>query len=438
MRTWLINLWDSFRTGFWFVPTLMIIAAVLLATVLPEVDKHLSSSTPEWIKTTGDTARSTLSSLASAVLTVAGVIFSITVVTLSITSSQLGPRLLRNFLGESVTQITMGSCVSCSIYCLILLWRIDDANGEWFVPHLSVALATLMTLGVLCIVIYFIHRVAHSVQSMNVVADVANDLDQSIQRLFPDSLGDHGSTESSKKQLLSKLNEEKTKSVCAPRDGYLQAVDSEVLFNVSKEKDLLIVLDCRPGDFLITGRPVARCLPEDKCDDDTAKKLGDAFLVGNRRTPRQDIQCAINELVEVAVRALSPGINDPFTVIASIDRLSATFCRLATRETPAAVRLDDDGNPRVVTNPIAFPDALQAGFDQIRQYGATSIAVSQRLLHACSAIAESTHRQVDRDALARQVELTWDGVQQHSHCQGDLQEVKAVYELALAACKAEA
>lgn len=434
VRTWLVNLWDSFRTGFWFIPAILIVTAICLAIVLPEVDRQLDGVMPDWLKTAGDTARSTLASLASATLTLAGVAFSVTVVTLSTTSSQLGPRLLRNFLGESITQFTLGICLACSIYCFVLLWRIDDATGSWFVPHLSVALAALMTLAVLCLIVYFIHRVAQAIQPMHVVAEVSHDLDAAIDRLFPDRIGEAPPDEHDHASVLEQVDNKPATAVKAAAEGYLQAINGDVLLQVAIQNDLLIVLNCRPGDYLISGRQIANCHPETKCPSEVAKQISEAFLVGNQRTPRQDVRCAVDELVEVAVRALSPGINDPFTAMASIDRLSGAFCRLAERETPSAIRVDDEHTPRVITKPTEFPEILHAGFSLLRQHSARSITVSLRLLHALRVVAQSAHSESYRNAILQQAELVLEGVQLQKYCKGDTEEVKSAYEEAIAAC----
>lgn len=435
MRTWLINLWDSFRAGFWFIPTLLIIAAVLLAIVVPAIDDALSELTPDWLRTKGDTARSTLTTLASAMFTVAGVVFSVTVVTLSITSSQLGPRLLRTFLEESITQFAMGSCIACSIYCLILLWRIDDAGGTWFVPHIAVALATVMTLLALCVVVYFIHRVAHAVQSMHVVADVAADLDRAIERLFPDRIGDRPGEDSDFAELYGRFQSEEPGLLKAPRDGYLQAIDGETLLGLASKHDLIVCLECSPGDFLVKDRVFARCLPAGHCDEQVARSMGGVLLLGNRRTPRQDVECAIDELVEIALRALSPGINDPYTAVASIDRLAATFCRLAGREPAASIRVDSEGAARVIAQPREFPDLLKTGFDQLRRHGAANLTVSLRLLRALELIATCVTRSKDHQAILKQARLVVEGVKANQYCAGDLEEIDEQFQRVGLACR---
>lgn len=441
MRTWIVNLWDSFRTGFWFFPTLLMLLAVVLAIVVPEIDGYLLSRIPEWMQTTGTTARSTLSALASAMLTVGGVVFSVTVVTLSLTSSQFGSRLLRNFLEQSITQVTMGSCLASSIYCLLLLWRVDDVNDDWFVPHLAILLATVSALATLCLVVYFIHRVAYSVQSMNVVTDVAADLNSAIDRIFPLKTDANGDLEQKRIGLAKRFEDERPQCVAAQRDGYLQAVNVEQLTSLASGHKLLIQVTCKPGDFVVEGDTVA-CFLEDTdaevdSDEDLEQYVAQCFLFGNRRTPRQDVECAISELTEIAVRALSPGINDPHTAIASVDRLSGSLCLLTGYDLSSTLRIDvgEGETLRVLGTDTSLDAVLRAAFDQIRQYGASSVAVSVRLLEALARIAERAETAADRAAIRRQGDLVLEGCQKQDFCEDDLQDIRQRHAIVAELCK---
>lgn len=443
MRTWIINWWDSFRTGFWFFPTLLILLAVALAFIVPEIDGYLLPSIPDWMQTTGTTARSTLSAMASAMLTVGGVVFSVTVVTLSMTSSQFGSRLLRNFLEQNITQVTMGSCLASSVYCLLLLSRVDNANDKWFVPHLAVLLATVSALATLCLVVYFIHRVAHSVQSMNVVTDVAADLNAAIDRIFPQKDDDNVDLRKKREELAKQFESEEGQGVAAQSDGYLQAVNVEQLTSIADHHKLLIHVNCKPGDFVVTGDTVARYLEDadSKADSDEEDNIdqhvAQCFLFGNRRTPRQDVECAISELAEIAVRALSPGINDPHTAIASIDRLSGSLCQLTQYNLSSALRIDvgDDETLRVLGTTTSLDAVLRAAFDQIRQYGASSVAVSVRLLEALARIAERAETTPDKAAIRRQADLVLEGCDKQEFCQEDLQDVHQRHETVARLCE---
>lgn len=434
MQVWLINLWDSYRTSLWFIPSLLIGLAAVLGFALPEVDSSISSDLPDWLKTSGSTARSMLGALTSAMFATAGIVFSATAVTLSITASQLGPRLLRSFMGQPIAQLTVGCCLATCVFSILLMRKVDDYDGEVFVPHLSVIVATAMALGTLCVVVYFIHYVAQSIQPSNVVATVAKELEQTIERLFPERIGEggNGGTHSlSEQDAESFLNGE---PVRATGVGYVVAVDGAGLLKAASASNAAIYLNVRPGDFVARDAAIAFI----KQDDGKAKKpnglhqaVAKSILLENRRTPRQDVECAVNDLVEIAVRALSPGINDPFTALVCVDRLGAAVAHLAQRGVPSPLRFDDDEQLRVVARPYTFHSVINAAFDQIRQYGASSAAVSARLMEALLLVAKSTDRREDQDDVLRQADMIVDAARKSLVAPGDVADVEARHQQVL-------
>lgn len=444
MRTWIINRWVAFRSGFWFVPGLMLLGGMMLAWLTPMLDETIGGYVPASLQTTATTARATLTALCGAMFTVAGIVFSTTVVALSITSSQLGPRLLRNFLQQLVTQLTLGLCLATSLYCLVLLRFIDKYDGSVFIPQISLLLASGLGIATLMMIVYYIHCVANSMQAQHVVSDVANDLDDAICRLFPERIGeaaDEVSTDSADAASLSveedwKSNWEhfdqlESQSVLAEHDGYLQAIDDDGLMGLAESADVQFRVLARPGVYLREGEPFIDVSPVDALDDEIRSRLRAAFLVGNMRTPQQDVECAVNDLVEVAVRALSPGINDPFTAMACIDRLSSVLRRLARRKMPSGVRCDEAGVARVVTKPRTFGRVVNAAFDQIRQNSTDCVAVTICLLEALESIGHCVTLDKHREPLQRQAEMIIESAQEQAFAKHDLADICERYEAAL-------
>lgn len=392
---------------------------------MPMADQHLGGRTPAALHTTPETARSTLSALCSAMFTVTGVVFSTTIVALSITSAQLGPRLLRNFLRQKTPQLALACCLASSVYCLLLLRSVDQVDDSIFVPHLSVTLAGILGVATLIVIVFYIHTVAHSMQAQNVVSDVADDLDDAIQRLFPKSLhaeggsddhdadGDEPQQSSAASQgaepwlaAWESLDDLDKQTVLSHGDGYVQAIDEPGLSAAAARGDGVIRILARPGDYVREGEPLAEiCRRDGFDDDDDHSQLASSFILGNSRTTQQDVECAINELAEIALRALSPGVNDPFTAVACIDRLSGTLRRLACREMPSGLVRDDEGNVRIVVRPRRFERILAAAFNQIRQSATGNVAVQIRLLDALKAIGVAADRRADRVAVLRQAEI---------------------------------
>lgn len=426
MKTWLLNLWDNFRTGFWFLPAIFLLVAAVVAIALPETDAYLAGDHPEWLLTSKETARSTLTTLTGAMFTVASIVFSTTIVAVSITSSQLGPRLLRSFTEQMVSQIVIGLCLATCLYCLLVLRAVDRVDDSVFVPHISVAVATLLSVITLAAVVYFIHRVCAFAQPTRVVEQLAEDLSSAMNRLFPESIGSEGSRSPAAEytQDWDELLEEKSQDVLSEREGYLQAIDSEGLMEAACEHNLLVRLNCQPGDFLHAKRVVAEVHCQGDCDQEVLQALAECFIVGTNRTPRQDFECAINELVEIALRALSPGINDAFTAINCVDRLGGCLRQLATRSFPSGARLDDQGRLRCLAKPYRFSKALDASFDQIRQSSAGNIAVTIRLLETLQRIGEVLESEADRKAVMRQAEAIIESSRSRDIVERDIQDIE--------------
>lgn len=415
MKTYLLNMWDAARASYWFVPSLFAVVALFFSFVMPVVDQAIADASvelPEWIRTTTDTARATLSAMAGAMIAVTGTVFSITIVTLSLTSQQFGPRLLRRFMYDVTTQITLGVFLSTGFYCLLALRAVENRDSA-VVPHLSILTAMIFTVVSMAMLIVFIHHVAMLIQAPHVVAAVARDLDDAIVRLFPNKLGEPASDEIQPDggEQESRLGE-KCLVLVSKVEGYVQAIDGEGLMRFACDHKIALGLSCRPGDFIAIGTPLAdvwttsdqsleKLDPEELC-----LRLNETIIVGVRRTPRQDVECAIDELVEVAVRSLSPGINDPFTAINCIDRLGAALGRLSERELPSAYRYDEENALRIITRPVAFGDVLDAAFNQIRQCSRDSVAVTIRMLESFASIAEHVCRVEDRESVRRHAEMT--------------------------------
>ena len=408
--------------------------ALALSFCLPLLDEAIGASgvqLPPWILTTTDTARATLSTMASAMIAVTGTVFSITIVTLSLTSQQFGPRLLRRFMYDLTTQATLGVFVSTGFYCLLLLRVIESSEDGLAAPHLSVFLAILLAILSMVMLIVFIHHVAMLIQAPNVVAAVGSDLDDAIIRLFPESAGEPTSA----RELQDKTASDQEKSlseqflrVPAKCEGYVQAVAANSLVNWASENNLVVRLCSRPGDFITINAQLAEVWPAKEPPDEKlgvdgiSDVLNDFFIVGIRRTPRQDVECAVNELVEIAVRALSPGINDPFTAMNCIDRLGASLGRLAERQPPSPYRCDEEGRLRVIARPTRFSNVLGAAFNQIRQSSQDSVAVTIRILEALVSISQHVSREEDRAAIMHHAKMVVQNANTFSE-ESDRQEV---------------
>lgn len=426
------KIWDALHTSYWFVPTLMAISAVALAFFMLTLDQKLGSGLVKelgWIYTGGpDGARAVLSTIAGSMITVTGTVFSITIVALSLASSQFGPRLLRNFMKNIGNQIVLGTFISTFIYCLLVLRTVHGDEYEIFIPQISVTVAIILAIIGIGVLIYFIHHAAESIQADIVIAEVSEDFNRAINYLFPEKLGFRPpflSPEPTPELLESFDNNYCT--VIAYRGGYIQAIDDDQLLQVAKSHDVIIKLLRRPGHFVIKGSELVKIFPSQSVNKSLIKQINQIFILGPQRTQQQDVEFTINQLVEIAVRALSPGINDPFTAIRCIDRLSEGFCCLVEREIPSPYRYDDNHKLRIIANPVTFEGMIDAAFNQIRQYVDSSVAVRLRLLEALAEIAAHTRNNEYQDILRIHAEMiNQDGLNQISE-KRDLQDIQERY-----------
>ncbi|MBD1883798.1 DUF2254 domain-containing protein [Microcoleus vaginatus] len=403
----LSKLWDSLHSSYWFIPTLMAVGSMILAIAMLRIDRTGNTPNWRWIYTGGaDGARAVLSSVAGSMVSVVATAFSITIVALQLASSNFGPRLLRNFMQDTGNQIVLGTFIATFIYCLLVLRTIHTGGEGYsvFVPQLSVTVGTGLAIVSIGVLIYFIHHASTIIQASHVITQVSGDLDKALDRLFPGKIGEGKANNSPQVGEIPPNFDSEARPIKATGEGYLQAIDDDELMKIARQYNLLVRLTTRPGKFIVKGSDVAMVFPEKEVNQRLNVQINDAFILGQERTEYQDIKFPIDQLVEIALRALSPGINDPFTAIRCIDRLSAGLSRLAERDFPSPYRYDDEQHLRVIVQGMTFEWLIDAAFNQIRQSSKSNVAVTIRLLEALACIATYTRNSKQREALRRHAE----------------------------------
>lgn len=401
--------WDYLRGTYWAVPSAMAVLAVVLSVGMIQLDEAVTASFLErlsWVYTGGpEGARAVLSTIAGSMITVAGVTFSITIVALSLASQQFGPRLLRNFLRDLGNQIVLGTFVSTFLYCLLVLRTVRGTDETRFVPHLAVTLGVVLAMFSLGVLIFFIHHVATSIQASRIIANVAADLESGMHRLFPERLGEGDAEEGAgdREDAIAAAGTGTAHPVRATTAGYVQAVDSERLMALAREQEVWLRLDVRPGAFVRAGTVLMAVGAETHRGEWNDTPFRSVVIIGSDRTGTQDIEFFINQLVELAVRALSPGINDPATACGCIDRLEQALCDLAMRRFPSRSRYDEKGALRVVACPVTFADLVESAFAEISRYGQSSVSVTCRLLECARNLALCVQHNQARLAVIQQV-----------------------------------
>ena len=435
----LTKLWDSLHSSFWFVPTLMVLLAIALSFITIWIDHSQEATVVEeidWAYSLGPSgSRAILAAIAGSMVSVATTAFSITIVALQLASSQFGPRLLRSFMQDTGNQIVLGTFISTFVYSLMVLRTINGMEHDEFVPHLAVTIGLVLAIASVGVLIYFIHHSALSIQVNHVIKQVGDDLDGAIDRLFPERIG-RNTSKQSQEESLAAVPADFDRLACSIKtiaSGYIQAIDDNQLMQIATENNLLLRIQQRPGRFVVKGSELVQVFPEEKVNKRLAVEINDAFILGSQRTEQQDLEFPLDQLVEIAVRALSPGINDPFTAIRCIDQLSAALCHLAQREMPSPYRYDDHNQLRIIAEPVSFAGATDAAFNQIRQYGKSSVAVTMRLLEAIAAIAPFTYRSPDRTTLQRHAEMIERGSQEGIAEELDYKNVQERYLTAVKA-----
>lgn len=404
MSVRLHRVWDHLRSSLWFVPAVMSVLSVGLAFGMIALDQRWEGLVHEHLGLAyqggAEGARAVLSTIAASMITVAGVTFSITIVALTLAAQQYGPRLLGSFLRDLGNQVVLGTFIATFLYCLLVLRTIRGMDGHAFVPQLSVSVGVLLAMASLAILIYFIHHVSGSIQASRIIATVGDDLAATLDRLFPEHIGEGRADHASPVPAVSA----DARAVTSRGTGYVQAIDGEALLAIAIRHDVVIHLERRPGDFVIADTPLAIVAPPEGVDAELERDLRDAVMLGVGRTTFQDVGFAIDQLVEVSLRALSPGVNDPFTAITCIDHLAAGLTRLAGRVMPSPYR-HHDGRLRIVAPVFDFRRAVARALDPIRAAGRHDSAVLIRLLDVLREIGSAVRTDDDRAALLHQAWL---------------------------------
>lgn len=426
-------LWEKLNSSFWFIPLLILLIAVGAAIGLLYLDSAVeidpSSFWRYFFAGSADSARSILSTIAGAMIGVAGTVFSITLVALTLASSQFGSRLLRNFMYDKVNQLVLGTYVATFVYCLLVLSAVRQGENVSFVPVFSVLLAILAAVMNIILLIIFIHHIAISIQSDKVISDISAAMASSIKRLFPDELEEapEQRAEPPPEELRQKYAQHSV--VKSSRSGYLQSVDLGYLMNLAEQNELTLLINFRPGDYLVEGLDVVEVLSNEESEEGTLNNIRSAFITGKVRTPLQDAEFAIHQMVEIAARALSPGVNDPYTAIACIDNLSSVLCYLARASFPSAYQYNEEGQLRLVVDNLTFEGMIDAAFHQIRQYSKGNPAVVIRLMEALSTIYRFTQLPDRRKAVVRHARMVLQVAERSFEERGDLEDLRERWKI---------
>jgi len=401
LRAW----WQGVRDSLWFVPGLVTLLGVVIAPVMANIDAHFITSTSireYWWLLGGSPAgaRGVLTAIAGSLITVAGVVFSITIVALQLASTQFTPRVLQNFMSDRGVQLVLGVFIGTFAYTLLILRTVYspiDDGVDAFVPAASVTLALVLALVSMGFLIYYINHVAGWIEASTIVDRVTRDTLEMVEKYLPFN--------GSEERPALEFPEEVPGRVLALRGGYVQMIEPEALCKAAARVGSLIRVEAGVGDFLLPSQTLATVWPRDCVDDDMADAVRAAFAIGHRRTITQDIELGLIQLSDIAVKALSPGINDPTTAMMSLDRIGQVVAEIGSRSPRPDVLRPEQGEGAAVLPSIRFRRVADIAFAQIRRYGARDAALLIHLLHVLAAVAPSVGPH-ERDILRMHVDDT--------------------------------
>lgn len=395
MYAQLTKVLDDIRASYWFIPLCMLFTAILLALFTRWLDEHAFIDrfvyTSSIVASGATDARSILSVIATAVMGVAGVTFSITILAVSFASSNFGPRLISNFMRDRGNQFTLGTFVGTFAFCLIILATVrgmsvaesGDTVGS-FVPYISVITAVGLALGCIVVLIYYIHHIAETINIENIIADIGHRLQRRIVEIYPDSEKDNASIDA--KSFDAATGELTAMRVCCDSIGYVQAIDHNKLVELTQSNNLLTRVHYRPGDFVTPHDSLLSvwCQHQNEVPVDELKRC---FATGPQRTEHQNVLFLVEQLAEVIGRALSPGVNDPFTAVSCLNwyRLVILEYIKANPEGIDEQKKKVRRVQRVQVSPVSFERLLSVMFDSVRQYIVTDL---NALLHCMAVFSE--------------------------------------------------
>lgn len=404
MKIRLLLIWNRLQESYWFIPGVFSFLALLLSIIVPMVEKNYAagamSALNALVSIDVSGARTLLSAIIGSSMTVIGVVFSILIAVLANASTQFGPGLLPRFMRLKTTQVTLGIFLACFVYAMGVFAQIDDiSNIVSGAAVLSILISIVLSIISFFVLIHFIHCITHFLQPLSIINSVAGDLLGTLSTAYPVSgENDQYRISTAEYALLSEqLNTDRVRTVVSPRNGYLQAVEFQALENIIEEKSVSVDLCAPPGTYVLEGDALARFVTDTEADDDVDDLLQGVFVIGERRDSMQDPGYAMQQLVEIAVRALSPGVNAPFLALQCLNQICTALILVAGRPKPLQARIVD--RYFWTRSWYGYDDLCCSAFNLLRQYGASCEEIMLRLLQIITRVLEEDIESEYRDAL---------------------------------------
>lgn len=371
--------WRDMWKPFWAIPVACVSTAVVLGILMPLADETLSSTVPYAFQGGPAGARGLLGNITTGMISMTGLVFSITMVILQLASSQYSPRVIGGFLQKRITQVTLGIFTATFVYAMTVTRSVRGEYGDIdsFVPQISVTLAFTLVLGSVGCFLAFIHHITSSIQISKVISSIGDRTLELADRMYPNEAVE-GALETgptwSPTPGMPRVSISPQK-----RHGQITFVDYDALVSFARDHDAVVTIDRPVGHFLAEGQEVLRIWGIEELDDDQTERLYTHLGLGSDREMWQDVAFGIRQLVDIATRALSPGINDPSTALQCVNELHRILRRLVQRESPSPYIADDEGVVRIVHQPQSIEDHIDLAVAEINHYGKDGLQVPARL-----------------------------------------------------------
>ena len=378
--------WDDLQSSLWFRPFVITLLSIAISLSSTRLERYLDL--PPLLNTSADNARAILTAIASSMLTVTSVTFSIVMVALALASQQFSPRTLRGFMGDQATQSVLGIFIGAFLYSMIVLGSISERDERTFIPVFSTLIALGFALLSVTVFIYFINHIAKKIHVNDIVATIANDTEELLHETYQDNF----IKSQPRFDRVEDPDLETTKKVWAHKTGYLQGIDLQDLLQVAQTSQAVFHLHGHVGDFIVKGStlltihtsaPLPKKLPETLARD---------FDIGHERTQFADVLFGMRQLVDIALKAISPAVNDPTTAINCLDYLHSILIQAIRYPELPTSYYDEAKQLRLIAPRVTFADMLNLAFDQIRQYSTKDVAVTLHLLDILIALANDNDK----------------------------------------------
>jgi len=386
MKTYFLELKAFLFSSFWFLPICIIVFwwALSFFWVYLDSSSGLGIDIPylAFLKGSVDSYRQILSTISSSMISIAGLVFSITLVALTLAAGQFGSRILKNFMKSRLTQVALWSYLATFTYCLLTLRIIRSEDYVDFFPDISIFIALIAALANIILLIFYIHHIALSIQVDTLLKDISAELSENMKKLYKKKQQHKApNIEETKIKIFEKdiIHYKKSTEISTGQGGYISYINKDWLLNIAQEHDCMIQVLKYSWDFIIHGAPIMRVSSRKMLDIAVIDNINNCIHISKTRSPVWDIKFSLQQMVEIAVRALSPWINDPYTAISSLWRIFSFLSELHSYELPEIILCDSKSHPRLLMEEISYGELVELSLTQIRHYAKKSPFVLRQI-----------------------------------------------------------